>query len=372
MRKKINATKKLFIICGYSSIYGGNFIPSILAFAEKAKANHKDYYITLVFPDDAADNAWITFIKEKEFNVLFYKKRSLLKSLIKIVKQERPTIIYTHFIQVIVAKIISIFSPKSKLFIHMHSDFGKFKQKTFKNFLKRVVISILKPCAKYICVSESILNNGTTKNAFYVPNALCLNRMTCNHVSGQEFRLSLNIKPEDIVCLVFAWDPYIKGLDVCVDGVFKNYQKNSNIKLLIVCSSVNGEEKAKRFILEKTNCLPNAPFLYYLAPSEDVFKFHEAADIFISSSRSEGYPYSILEALSLNKQIVMSDIPGTQWVKKYEQLVHTFKSEDSQELSEKIKEAIETKKPNYNVFLNNNSFTIDKWTEEIERIIFAI
>ena len=50
--------------------------------------------------------------------------------------------------------------------------------------------------------------------------------------------------------------------------------------------------------------------MHVLDPTDDVRALYAAADVFMSPSRAEGTPYSVMEALSSGTPVVASDIPG--------------------------------------------------------------
>ena len=50
--------------------------------------------------------------------------------------------------------------------------------------------------------------------------------------------------------------------------------------------------------------------MHVLDPTDDVRTLYAAADVFMSPSRAEGTPYSVMEALSSGTAVVASDIPG--------------------------------------------------------------
>ena len=50
--------------------------------------------------------------------------------------------------------------------------------------------------------------------------------------------------------------------------------------------------------------------VHVLEPTDDVRTLYSAADVFMSPSRAEGTPYSVMEALSSGTAVVASDIPG--------------------------------------------------------------
>jgi len=47
-----------------------------------------------------------------------------------------------------------------------------------------------------------------------------------------------------------------------------------------------------------------------LGPREDALEILKSIDFYISSSRSEGLPYNLLEALAVGKPLMATDIPG--------------------------------------------------------------
>jgi glycosyltransferase involved in cell wall biosynthesis len=50
--------------------------------------------------------------------------------------------------------------------------------------------------------------------------------------------------------------------------------------------------------------------VHVLDPTDGVRTLYSAADVFMSPSRAEGTPYSVMEALSSGTPVVASDIPG--------------------------------------------------------------
>ena len=122
------------------------------------------------------------------------------------------------------------------------------------------------------------------------------------------------------------------------------------------------EEKLRAYIAENTACTGQEEYFVFLPPREDIFSLHEAADILISASRSEGFSYAILEMLSIGGKVVMSDIPGTRWAKEYAATIN-FASGDA----ERCAEAIETARvmPVDSEAIAKavrDAYSIDKWT----------
>ena len=48
-------------------------------------------------------------------------------------------------------------------------------------------------------------------------------------------------------------------------------------------------------------------------------KYYDAADIYVSTSLSDGTSASLMEALAMKKPVIVTDIPGNrEWIKDYE------------------------------------------------------
>jgi glycosyltransferase involved in cell wall biosynthesis len=73
-----------------------------------------------------------------------------------------------------------------------------------------------------------------------------------------------------------------------------------------------GTEELRRFVAE----WPAEGFrssIRVLPPTESIADLYSAADIFISASRSEGWPYSVAEALANGVPVASTRIPGVSW-----------------------------------------------------------
>lgn len=83
--------------------------------------------------------------------------------------------------------------------------------------------------------------------------------------------------------------------------------KNSKIKLFII-----GDGPEKKRLQERVSCLGLAPRVYFLGVQEE--KKRNAllylTDIFIMSSKSEGCPTSLLEAMYFEKPIIATEVGG--------------------------------------------------------------
>lgn len=118
---------------------------------------------------------------------------------------------------------------------------------------------------------------------------------------------------------MFGWHTQVKGVDIALKAFKDLLHQHPNAHLLLVTSSAQGEDGTRKIAREFVDD-DTLSKVIFLPPSQEVEKYHAAADIFLSSSRSEGFSYSILEALYLGELVVSSDLDGVQWAKNIGQL----------------------------------------------------
>ncbi len=353
-----NKNKKILFFCSYQAVYGGNFIPSLIALEERIKQTGNS--CIYIFPTAAGTQTWFKQMQTMgkhvytfNFNQSRYK---LIKELASFVKQNNISLIHSHFASILPLEIFAFLHRNIKVIIHLHSDFSLGK-KSIKIKIKNFILyKMFAHSVFFISVSKAFVNYNP-KKIVYVPNALASDRLLCKHYSREEIRQKYNVKENEILCEIFGWTPYVKGVDVAVEAM-KLLNKEQNIyKLAIICGREITTEKMPDWISKNTSCTGQEKFLIYLPPIEDVFAYHNASDILISASRSEGFPYSILEMLSLGKNCVISDIPGVEWAKKYS-CSFIFPQKDFVTCANLVR----------NIYKNKNLFPDEKTSLEIKQV----
>lgn len=334
---------RILILTSYSSVYGGNFIPSMEVFAKFAKA--KGDHVHFALSKKAAAREWCKRL-EKQYPVYYVQDGGIFRDaflLNRYIKENKIDVIYSHFSYF--NKLISILcfiNPKLTVVSHVHTDVGG--KLTAKRKLKLFLQKIIYKKRSLIYVSQrlrrlELMENNL--NSFYMPNALVKTRFKLD--KRNEYRASkrksLNISDKEIVILMFGWHTQIKGVDIALKAFEKVLKKHNDLRLCIVASSALGTEGTHKYAEEfvSTETLKH---IIFLERSEEVEKYHDMSDIFLSSSRSEGFSYSILEGLYLKELVVSSDLEATAWAKKYD-TVEVFPTENIDMCAEKIEAQIE-------------------------------
>ena len=358
----------VMLICGYRSVYGGNFIPSLMEI-ERA-VTQKGYNVIYIFPSEADQRHWYHELYRLGKNVAAINfeqsKLAFLKCVDGLVKQHNVALIHAHFAPIILMEMYAAYNRRIKMFIHLHSDFSggnySLKQKC-KNIL---VYRFLSKRIRFLSVSRAFVDYNPNR-VIWIPNGLSMKRIAVEHQSGAQIRKELQIPEDSIFCELFGWSPRIKGVDIAVEAVKKIRQEDGvDVRLGIVCGREMTTDQMPKWVRQNTSCSETEEYIYYMPPSEDVYAYHEAADILISASRSEGFSYSILEMLNLGKRCVMSDIPGVSWAKEFEGS-YVFPSENIDACRESIQKAISRCriKSEDTISSIQESYSIDKWVTAV-------
>ena len=362
--------KTINIVSHYGSIYGGNFIPSILDLCMTLKS---DYNIVLSFPLEAKSRYWINYLLSLGIDIRFFRTGSpfqTIKDIKKINKTDNVDVVYTHFISPLLIKLACLFSKKIKLVIHIHSDFtGGKKEGALKRTKSYIADHLLRKGAYYIFVSEQMYTHFKLNKSIYLPNAYSPNRIPCNKFNIDCFKKKHNIASNDVILLFFGWSPYVKGADIVINAFLNS--KQSNKKLIVVHKRGNGKEIIDNYLKDKVpGEYKHNNNIIFLPPQEDSQSLFEMSDVFISASRSEGFSYSILEAMINGDVILMSDISGTKWALKYD-YVYDYQVEDYKLLAKLIDNV---KSPYQNKIESRKNkllkeYNIDKWADTIKLIL---
>ena len=166
--------------------------------------------------------------------------------------------------------------------------------------------------------------------------------------------------------MAFGWEPLTKGVDLLLAAFEKlaAARNPSDIVLLMI-----GTDTMRQYVHDWNR--GNQPFWQYLAePRERVAEFFAASDAFISASRSEGFPYSIVEAMASKLPVVSSDIPGAAWARGVPGVVF-FPPGDADALSKAIYQMLSwtdderSANSNANCSFVTERYSLNQWAENV-------
>ena len=333
--KEAKQAMNILQICDYAAKYRGNFIESLEYFRKNSLSGGNS--MIYAFPDRMLkrNNQWYIDLS-KETTTAIYKSsvKEKIKTFRKIIKENGIDIVHTHFTDLKTDMCVNIacFGLHVKKFKHYRSSFGRFG--AVKKFFARLCY---RKWNAVLCVSPHIMreveNNIVSCKSVLLNDAVYFPRMDDYEKLS---KTDLGFPKDSVLCLAIGYDYRLKGIDIACVAVKKLREKGQNM-CLAVCTASNTETIAGQ-IEAQFGEFPK--WIRLLPPRQDIASYYRAADIYIQSSRSEGFCYAIVEAAYCGKAVAASDCPGMKSHAENNFDFLWFKNGDSDSLAEKLKEAV--------------------------------
>jgi glycosyltransferase involved in cell wall biosynthesis len=276
----------------------------------------------------------ITLGKNDGFSIGIYFK------LFKIFKVEKPDIIHFHLDSTLkyVIPLIKFF-PKSKYFYTIHS---KLIPINFNNFKKiNAVYSIFCKHLNIICISKSIKNDFSQK--FPKINFNLIENGVSNQEKTEKFDDAKNeidiIRKSEKNKILLAVGRFSDTKNFKLLYQTLKLFEGINIQCIIIGDYKNAP---KAYWKELENLKPSN--IHYIGIKENVIDYMLNADALIMSSKYEGMPITVIEALSVGLPVVSTPAGGVKdiiennkngilsdgfEIKDFEKIINTFLNMDS-------------------------------------------
>lgn len=247
-----------------------------------------------------------------KFYLLSKKRKGFLSNilkLIKIIRTEKINLIHAHGTKGAALALLPSILTGKKLIYTVHSWSFHSEMNSIKNFLRKLIERII--CAfahKVILVSQSDFEKGDFVN----PSKKLLIK---NGVDTFEFypdknyklRSELGFSDNDFVIGYFARLTHQKNPFFVID-LIQTLNKNDSdsgksYKLLII-----GDGDLKEKIIDEIEKRNLNSVVKILEPSFEIKKYLHAIDCYVLPSFWEGMPYGVLEAMSCEIPVVVSNI----------------------------------------------------------------
>lgn len=363
---------RILMMADFLAECSGNFINSLLALAGYCK--RKGDTVVFLFPlrPDGTETDWMDYIRRSGYTVYSYDKEKTNEKafLTELIQTEGINLIHSHFNCMHQTLLWDTDIHKTvKIIIHDHMDYiagqpekpQKKKQKKLAKRYRKYGIGVISVMKKK--------NRGyrIVPKHKYIPNGITLKRNIKRSLTREEYREKLGLTENDYLCLFLGWDIYRKGVDTAIKAVLNCRNTNKHIYLGIVGF---GEEPSSEQVKTIERYLGFSPFcegICFLKSEEDMFALHRAADVYISASRTEAFSYGLLEAISQNVPVAVSDIPGTRWAVKYSKC-RVFKTESAEDCARAIAALLPTRNDASNRERLTGKYNIDIWCERVYRM----
>jgi len=256
-------------------------------------------------------------IQEMPINSVLFKQKhrndlSIITRLSKYIKDGRYDMIHAHgaranFISMLLKPFINI-----PIITTVHSDY---KLDFTENLYKKIIYTSLNAIALrtldyYIGVSESfrqmLIERGfEASRIFSVYNTIDFSREP-QYCEKDEFlsRFDIDYKGKTLVGIIGRFD-YVKGHDIFIRAAANVLKKRDDV--LFLMAGEGSEEAGLRELAAELGITDKIVFCGFIT---DIFSFINAIDINVCSSRSESFPYMLLEGSLMKKATVSTDVGG--------------------------------------------------------------
>ena len=363
----------ILIAADYATPASGNFIASVFELGKSLeKDNHKLFFIFPESPNTLSDSSWVHWLEKEDFKVFLTKHKDgeqALSFLQEVINKNNIDILHLHFGMYHSIVLNHAKSLGVKIFVHDHMEFNpkvSFTQQKIYCAVTSLKYRLNK--INVICVNERKCKAYLFAKRFFIPNGISFKRNVTTFATREETRKKLGLKDNQKLCLLLGWHLHTKGMDIAFKAVEKLSKSNPDIVLGVVGHSGAPSDNCLNSIKEFTGVDPHSSFIKFFESAEDLFAYHKASDVFLSASRSEAFSYGVLEAISQNTPLVMSDITGTDWAHSYDK-AFVYQTEDFSACANAIEQALQLDRiapSNSDEFIEK--YSIENWCTAIKNV----
>jgi glycosyltransferase involved in cell wall biosynthesis len=294
-------------LANYASSYPGSFVPMLLAAVRVVQ--ERGWEMEVLLPEAAAQRAWLSQLTTV-VPVDFVPRRSALATTAWLRRRLRAdqtrAIVHTHFLAFdLPAMAAALGQPHVDVVWHKHGS------------LRSDPSAVLRAVAKYgvlgrsvdavITVAPSVVGEmrrrGVRRRRLHtLVNGIDIDRFAHRDPAvRQRVRDELGVLSTESMLLHFGWWWDVKGGDLFLGALARLRARGEPV----VGVTVGGGDAARALASE----LGVASALRVIEPVSDARELYASADLFAATSRSEGMPFAVLEAVASGLPIVASAIP---------------------------------------------------------------
>jgi glycosyltransferase involved in cell wall biosynthesis len=177
-----------------------------------------------------------------------------------------------------------------------------------------------------------------------------------NHgIDTEEFKPKEKSSSEKIKLLTVSYLKYIKGTDILLKAFKEVEEQRDNVELTIA-----GDGATKTYYeMSKRLKIKNIKFLGW-AQKNEIINLYQNSDIFILTSRKEGFGLTIIEAMSCALPVVATNVGGIPEILDKRTLCDL----DTHQIAEKILHLIDNKKERKIIGMKNRKIVQERFNYE--------
>lgn len=230
-------------------------------------------------------------------------------SVWKLLNSIKPDIVHTHIYASSYVYPWMVFHRKVNWVHTVHSIASKELYSFHKLLMKRIYYKY--PKFNPIAISEEVKKSIIEEYHVNSDSIVTI----YNGIDLSEFtpKLQKNRQPDiEFICVARFND--VKNHRMLVDGFKKYTLENSQARLTLV-----GDGELKPEIINLVHELGIKESVHFVGQTSDVQSYLSKADVFVLTSKYEGLPLSVLEAMSVGLPIIATDVGGISDVIRQEE-----------------------------------------------------
>lgn len=260
---------------------------------------------------DRHNNAIQTYQLPIEREIHPWKDLVSVFKTISILRRERPDVIHAHSAKGgIIARAASIFFKRTVLHTPQAYSFmsepAGLKRKLFLGIeqLFRRINSVL------LASSESERQRGM-KEVGYKPERALLFSNSIRDIAPEQMMDPQLELPEEYICTV-GRPSFQKNIEWMIEVVNKLKEKQPNVHLVVMgVGEYSPNKEAVEQLIAGYGLKDHVTMIPWIE-REKIFSIIKKSQLYVSTARYEGLPYSIIESLALGKACVVTDCDGNR------------------------------------------------------------
>jgi glycosyltransferase involved in cell wall biosynthesis len=279
--------------------------------AVAGEARARGHTFSVVFSPTARGREWLAELDAQEIAVRFADgrdRRALARAIADDLGPSQAALIDTHFTAFDLPALRVAMTRRAQTAVvwHLHTTLGRGWRVRLANSVKLGLAG--RRVDRIVAVSPHLAAGARRRLApaartVALANAVDLQRFpyrTAESVARARGRLGID--GDRPVLLHFGRHWHLKGGDLLLGALAILAAGGAQPPLLL---SVAGPDAVRH-----AEAVGLGGSVRALEPTHDVAALYTAADVFVSSSRAEGMPFSILEAAATGAAVLATDIPG--------------------------------------------------------------
>jgi glycosyltransferase involved in cell wall biosynthesis len=268
----------------------------------------KMYLMSLEGNKNKAIKNWSELKDLENFDCLDKKEKfdwNVVEKLVEFVDKNKIDIIHSHHIgPLLYGSLLKIRRPKLK-HVHTIHDAWYLSNKKYRFLTKSIQrLTSVTIISDAVAVAEVVKETAKINSDYIILNGI--NTKYFSPISKHKARSKLNLPQNEKLIGCAARVEKGKGHKTLIKTLLKLPEKTS----LVFAGEGSQKEKMKDYAKK----IKVSHRIYWLGNVSQMPTFYSAIDTFCLFSEKEGLPLSVLEAMSCNRPVVVSDVGGLKEV----------------------------------------------------------